>query len=101
MLLVLDRVVEVAVVDKKSIHLKLNSKTHLLLKNKLQNLNLSMQEVMEHLSQLIVNSELDDLLNKYVIQKVDDKIKLGNKEQLLNSDIFTYIAYNSPLNREK
>lgn len=90
-------------VDKKSIHLKLNSKTHLLLKEKLSTLNLSMQEVIEHLSQLIIDNDvqLDSLLNKYVIQKVEDKIKI-NKEQILkNSDIFAYIAYHSPLNREK
>lgn len=93
---------EAAVVDKKSIHLKLNSRTHLLLKDKLSNLQLSMQEVMEHLSQLIVdnNPELSDILNNYIIQKVEDKIKLENKDNLIkNSEIFAYIAYHSPLNK--
>lgn len=91
-------------VDKKSIHLKLNSKTHLLLKDKLSNLQLSMQEVMEHLSQLIVdnNPELSNILNNYIIQKVEDKIKLENKDNLIkNSEIFAYIAHHSPLNKEK
>ena len=89
---------------KKSIHIKLDDRTHLLLRNKLSLLNLSMQEVVEYLSQLIINDndELNELLNKYVIQKVEHKIKLSNKDKILkNSDIFTYIAQHSPLNREK
>ena len=89
---------------KKSVHIKLNDTTHSLLKDKLSLLNLSMQEVIEYLSQLIINDsvELNELLNKYIIQKVDHKIKLSNKQQTIkNSDIFAYIAHYSPLNREK
>jgi len=91
------------VVHKKSVHVKLNDRTHLLLKNKLLILNLSMQEVVEHLSQLIINNNdvLNELLNKYIIQKVDHKIKSNKQYSIKNIDIFTYLTQNSPLNREK
>lgn len=99
-----EQVVAVVVVNKKSIHIKLDDRTHLLLKDKLSGLNLSMQEVVEYLSQLIINDndKLNELLNNYIIQKVEHKIKLSNKDKILKtSDIFAYIAQHSPLNREK
>lgn len=62
-----------------------------------------MQEVVEHLSQLIINNNdvLNELLNKYIIQKVDHKIKSNKQYSIKNIDIFTYLTQNSPLNREK
>lgn len=86
--------------DRKCVHLKLKSRTHFLLKQKLKKNDLSIQEIMEYICSLVVDNdeEIGKIIKSYVVQKSENKVKLV-KDKIPVKDILNFLETQSPLNK--